>query len=222
MENDHNGVLQKMAEFIARTEILQETAQQKMPDILTILDEKSYQIDKRIKLISSDIKHFREMTTRMGATKLRQEAEKISVVGQEELKHLENIYRQTKVAVAAQCEHLNKASMNTVKNVSQLIGRVRHNHLQELIHEKTTSLDTLRTKNLSRIGQLVSALQWKNLVTVILATVMTAMIISLYVDNAWPWQAHRQVMKERTSGKVLLHAWPALSPHDQETIIQYA
>jgi hypothetical protein len=198
-----NTVLQRMADLIAHAEISLQAPKTTAKDIENALREKSKQLEQHLRAISSDVRHFREMMTRAGAQQLREETEKLSQEGKQEVKLLENTYKKTKMAIASQCVQLNKASMSTVKNVSQLVSSVRKNHLKKLTEE--------------RLGELQ-----QNCETSVLITMLVSTIVSLYVDNAWPWQAHEQVLKQREAGKILLNSWQQLSHNDQDLIIQNA
>jgi len=222
MENNPTGNLQKMAEFIANAEIAQHAVQKDAPDIKGLLKTKSHQVDQQLDNIKTDINHFRDLMTRAGAIAFRKEAQEMSESSKKEAQQLEKIYGQVKVDIATHCEQLNKASMSTVKNVSRLISSARKNHLHQLAEEKSVALQKACSSSLKKINHIVSSLQWKNLVIAILVTCVTATIVDLYIDNAWPWQVHQQIIKQREAGKVLLHSWTALSHNDQETIIQYA
>ncbi|HEV2613490.1 MAG TPA: hypothetical protein VGV92_02145 [Gammaproteobacteria bacterium] len=215
-------VLQRMADLIANAEFSLQTSKNSQKDIEASLQEKTKLLDQHLRNISSDIRHFREMMTRAGAQQLREETEKLSQEGKKEAKLLENTYRTTKAAIATQCVQLNKASMSTVKNVSQLVSSVRKNHLKKLTEERLGELQQNCETSLQKVHRMVTSLHWRNLVMAVLITVLVATIVSLYVDNAWPWQAHQQILKQREAGKILLNSWQQLSHSDQELIIQNA
>jgi len=194
---------------------MEKTVLQRMTDLIAHA-EKSTQpaFDQQLHRISNDINHFRHTLT--------QASKKLSQAGTAETKALENIYQTTKITIGAQCTQLNKASMTTVKNVSQLVSSVRKNHLKKLTEKKLGELHKSRTTSAQKIRQLVSSLHWKNVITVMLLTMLVASVVSLYVDNAWPWQAHNEILKEREAGKILLSVWPQLSAKDQAIIVQNA
>jgi len=217
-----NTVLQRMADLIAKAEITLQTPKTNKQTIEATLREKSKQLEQHLLNISSDIQHFREMMTRAGAQQLREETEKLSQEGKKEVKLLENTYKKTKTAIASQCVQLNKASMTTVKNVSQLVSSVRKNHLKKLTEERLGELQQNCETSSQKIYRLVSSLHWRNLVMAVLITILVSTIVSLYVDNAWPWQAHQQVLKQREAGKILLNSWQQLSHNDQDLIVQDA
>lgn len=186
------------------------------------LREKAKQLDHHIRNISSDIHHFREMLARTETQQLRAETEKLSQQGKQEIKLLENIFRNTKTTIATQCLQLNKASMTTVKNVSQLVSSVRKTHLKKITEERLHEMQKNCVSSSQKIHRSIASLHWRNLVMVVLVTLLVASIVSLYVDNAWPWQAHQQILKQREAGKILLNSWQQLSHSDQELIIQNA
>ncbi len=150
------------------------------------------------------------------------QSEKLSQESKQELKNLEALYLKTKSTIAAQCVQLNKASMSTVKNVSQLISAVRKNQLSKITEEKYHELQRQRTFNMHKLQKIMASLYWKNILTTLIVTFVVTSVISLYVDNVWPWQAHNQIVKQREAGKILLDAWPQLPHTDQEMIIQNA
>jgi hypothetical protein len=215
-------VLQRMADLIANAEISLQTSKAATKNTETTLLEKSKQLDQHLRIISADIHHCREMMTRAGAQQLRSETEKLSQDGKKEAKILEDTYRKTKTAIAAQCVQLNKASMSTVKNVSQLVSSVRQNHLKKLTEERLGELQQDCEGSLQKVQRMIGSLHWRNLVMAVLITLLVATIVSLYIDNAWPWQAHQQILKQREAGKILLSSWQQLSHSDQDIIIQNA
>ena len=194
---------------------MEKTVLQRMADLITRAENSDPStLDQKLRRISDDITHFRHTLT--------QASDKLSHTGKTQAKTLENIYQTTKTIINTQCTQLNKASMTTVKNISQLVSSVRKNHLAKLTEQKLGELKKSRNISTQRIRQRISSLHWKNFITVTLLTLVVASVVSLYVDNAWPWQAHNEILKEREAGKILLSVWPQLSAKDQAIIVQNA
>lgn len=215
------NVLQRMADLIARSEI---ALQHPLSPTHTqnYLTEKSKEFDKLFKNISADIQYCREIMTRAGAQQLRETTEKLSLESKKEIKTLENTYKKTKSTITSQCNQLNKASMSTVKNISQLISSVRQHQLKKFTEEKLTELHNNCEANTQKVQRMITLLQRKNLFTTVLITLLVATIVNLYIDDAWPWQAHQQFLNQREAGKILLDSWQQLSTNDKELIVQNA
>lgn len=223
MENkSEKTVLQRMADLIAYAEISSESPTSTHSSFTTLLEKKTSQIEQQFRQLSNNIQHLRDIMSHSGAQKLREESEQLSQQSKQEIRVLESIYRETKTVIGAQCVQLNKASMTTVKHVSQLVSTARKNHLKKVTGENLAKLQKNYDINRQTLQRAVKSLHWKNVIMAVMLTLVTASVVSLYVDNAWPWEAHHQILKQREAGKILLRLWPQLSPKDQAIIVQNA
>jgi len=213
---------QKISDFIAKTESGQYSLLPDGRDFSRILKEKENSVNQILRHISDEIKHLKEVMTPMGNRQWRKETEQILSDNQNEITTINSLYHDTHANIAAQCDHLNQATMSTVKSAAQYFVSVKNNSLQKLAENKYQELEKTCEKNLSRVKNTVQSLRWKNLLTAFCLSIVVSFIVSLYIDNESPWAAHKQVVQEREAGKVLLASWTHLSQNDRDIIMQSA
>lgn len=221
-EKSEKTVLQRIADLIAYSELSLPPSPSSGYAIQEDITLKSKELDNLFKNISADIYYFRDIMTRSGAQQLRETSEKLAADTKKEIKLLENTCKKTKTAITEQCNQLNKAAMGTVKNISLLISSVRQHQLKKIADEKLIELNHNCEIHTKKIKYMITLLQRKNIIANILITLFVATVINLYIDDAWPWQAHQQFLNQRTAGKILLNSWPLLSSNDKELIVQNA
>jgi len=216
-EPSTENIWQRVADFIVKAEF---SRQQPIDNtnIQFVLSDKAQRIDRHITEVRKEINDFKAIMTRAGAMQWRNESERLVTEGQQEIQGLQKTYRDLKNVIVEQCDSLNRASMNTVKTVSQLVSSVKHTNIKKLNDEKTDDLAEACESQLQQIDHIVQTFHWKNLVLVVLLSVLVSVIVSLYIDDGWPWQVHTEVLKEREAGKILLHSWTQLSQNDQNVI----
>jgi hypothetical protein len=216
-ESTSENIWQRVADFIVKAEFSRPQPVENK-NIQYLFADKAQQIDHRINEIRSEIRDFKAIMTRAGATQWRNETEHLVTASQKEAQGLQQSYRELKTVIVEQCEHLNRASMNTVKTVAQLVSSVKHTNIKKLNEEKTEDLKLVCENQLQHVDILVRSFHWKNLVLVVLLSILVSIIVSLYIDDGWPWQVHSQVAKERQAGKILMNSWTQLSQNDQLAI----
>jgi len=222
VSNNAIGFSQQIADFVAKAEFDRQQMQKANDNVYQRLQEKSQEISQQLKSIASEAGHFKALMSRVGAAEFHRVTEKLLHEGKQEIETIQTLYHQTHQAVAHQCEQMNKASMNTIKHVSQLLSSAKHSNMHKLTEDKTHELQDECKKNLSAVERTARSFHWKNLCMSVILSLVVATIVSLYIDDEWPWQSHEQVVKQRQAGKVLLNSWKTLSPADKEVISTYA
>jgi len=191
-------------------------------DFSRYFEEKESGLNKVLTHISDEITQLKERMTHAGNAQWRKDTEHLLKDNQNEISSISSLYHETHAHIVSQCDHLNQATMSTVKSAAQFFVSVKNNSLQKLAENKYQELEKTCENNLSRVKNTVRSLGWKNLVTAFFLSLVVSFIVSLYVDNESPWKAHHQVIQEREAGKVLLTSWQKLSQSDRNIIIQSA
>ena len=211
---------QKIADFIVKTEFDRQTVLSKGPFIGDHFEKKNLEINKHLKAVTDEITHFRAIMTRAGAEQWQQLIENLSKNSRTEIRLLEKTYAETCQAINKECDHLNHLSMHTVKNVAQLLSQAKAFNLQHLTEKKSLELTRACEKKIDKIKQIINGFRWKNLLMAVILSLIVAVIVSLYINDEWPWQAHEEVIKQREAGEVLLNSWKYLSSADKELILK--
>jgi len=217
-----NDIWQQIADFIVNAEFAKQHFQATQVEFQRKIQEKDQFINQQLREIKQEISHCRAIMTRTGAIQWRVDTEKLATAGKNEIRAIEDAHQNIKAAIENQCEQLNRASLNTVKDVSKLVSKVRNNDIKKLSDIKSADLKQTCENNLHRIDKIVHTFHWRNLVLTLVLTLVVSAVVSLYIDDQWPWQSHAQTVKQREAGKALMNSWSQLSQNDQTTIIEYA
>lgn len=219
---NNKEILQQMADFIAKTE-LEHSRSSATQDIFSIqLSAKKRELDQKLHELSTEVKQLRTLLSRSGINEWRQESEQLAQKGQQELRALEETIKDIKSHVVRGSEQLNRSTMNTVKTVAKLVTSFRGNDLKRITERNSVDLHHVAEENLQYVDKALHRFHWRNLGMALVVALVVSFVMSVYIDNALPWQMHREVAKEREAGQALVSAWPKLSHAAQATIIEDA
>jgi len=220
-----SGLSKKIADFIVRVEfdrqsdVLSSACENKQ---LLQFNEKNKEIDKQIQSLESEITHYKAIMTRAGTAQWHRETEKLLQQTKSEVMSLEEIYQQTCNTIRQESERLSHSSTSTIKSISRLLSSAKHNDLWKLSEEKSLQLQQECEAHIQNVSRSATRYKWKNFGLVLILSLAVAIIVSLYINDEWPWQAHAQVIKQRLAGEVLINSWKHLSEADKSLILQNA
>jgi hypothetical protein len=209
---------QKIADFIVKAEFNRSSHETNDSSISQHFQEKEREISNVVKTIAAEIHHFKSLMTRAGAIQWHDATKNLLEESKKEVQSIEATYLDASHTIEQQCEKLNQSSMHTVKNVAQLVTLSKHNPLQKLSEEKSKEIRTSCETHLGKVEHTVRSFQWKNIAIAMFLSMVVSIIVSLYINDEWPWQAHDQVVKQREAGKILLDSWQQLSQSDRALI----
>ena len=63
---------------------------------------------------------------------------------------------------------------------------------------------------------------WQPVSLTLVTTLVTVLVFGLYTNDEYPWEMHQQATSERGAGKVLINAWPSLTHHEKNKILNRA
>lgn len=213
---------EKIADFIVRVEFDRQSLSSKECRLSKLFEEKNHEINEYIRTVESEITHFKDIMTRAGAAQWHRESESLLKETKSNIKTLEGVYKTTCDAIKVECEHLNHGAMGLLKNTSQNLFQIKQQDLAKITEQKTLALQKDCDVNYQNIQKMLYQFRWKNFGWALVISLIVAMIVSLYIMDEWPWQAHLEVVKQRQAGEILLSSWKQLSDADKLLIQQSA
>lgn len=222
MTDNYIMLSQKISDFIAKAKSDQHLLSLDGIDFSHRFDEKESGLDNVFRHISDEINRLKTLMTHAVNAQWHQDTEKLLYENKNEITAIGSLYHEAHSHIAQQCDRLNHATMSTIKNTAQIVSSVKNSSLQKFAENKYQELEKACENNVSRLKNTLHSLRWKNLATAFCLSVLVSFIVSFYIDNESPWLAHKEVIKQREEGRVLLASWQHLSKNDRNSIIQSA
>ena len=223
-------LLRRAGEFIAYFEL----ADTKMVEWRQDMEQRSsthfQQFQQQFQALQSELNLFHEMLSEAGLARLRLVADNVLQQGKEHLRSLKEAEQQIfgQISTAQQeIKHLGERGINEIKvQATQAIERMDNHlgqydvkHFNRIANESCEHIEQSAKDAISKSGRLLRLFQWKTVGLVFITTLATAFAVSLYLSDEYPWEIHQQVHSERSAGKMLISAWPYLTPQERTKII---
>lgn len=214
------SVLRRLAEFTAMFEV----ADKKLREREDALEQRVVRSEKLIRnqldALKSVMNSFQEIMTEAGAARWRLAAEKALAQGREQVSALGSMQQEIKETLETSCARLDQAVTFAIKGVGDVVETVRISDFKQLAQTTSYRIEEVVSDCVRRFRRVAKWFHWKNLALVLAVTLVSAVIMGLYIDDEWPWQAHQQILQQRMAGQMLLQAWPHLSLIEKQDILQ--
>lgn len=215
-------LLIQIADFSALFEAVEEKLIKRSNDIKEKIDNTESQLLKQLTQIQTTLANFESMMTQEGAARWR--------IAAKTAKQDAELYLQTLQQTCGEiCSFLHKNSENLKHSAQQTLDQITNIAkifpTADFKQITTTSCQQIKTTSFSIMQQtssLIKKIHSKNLIMAISLTLLIAFNIGLYLTDEWPWEIHKQVVKERLAGRTLLAAWPQLSSDEKQDIMMAA
>lgn len=185
----------------------------------TKLSNAEHFVDTNLKNIQAIIVEFQNTLDKAGAQTWRSHAEAIFKEGKDQAETLKQLSGDLQKTIKETRTRLDHVSTQLVKNMDKSLGALHPNEFQQLIINSSNEIKTISTFALRQVNSMIKWFHWKNLATVVLLCVLATITVGLYIDDEWPWEAHKTVVKQRNAGQALMDSWPHLSQVDQRLVM---
>lgn len=235
LEKDINRIkdfVKHSAEFIAYFELADTKMQDWHAKIEADIYEQEQRHEAQISAIEAQVTAFEELLTQAGVARFRvqldamleennQQIQNLHSVcetlearfNEEQQRHMEFISNATR-SLDAYCE-------SAIMKINTQLAQYDADHFRRTANDSCDQVEKVAQKAIAHSNKALKTLQWRQLGLAIVASVLTAFTIGLYVSDEWPWELHQQAMNERDAGKLLIKVWPQLSTEDKHKIIGY-
>ena len=122
-------------------------------------------------------------------------------------------------AIAKNVEQINQHTQQSLIQIDRYLAGFDVHHFRREASESSLHIEKIANSAVLKSTQLLRLFQWRAIAVVIITAALTAVGIGLYVNNEMPWEIHQHVVNEREAGKVLLRAWPGLTPQEKNKIL---
>ena len=206
---------QQIAELIASYEVAMERLVSREKNMDTQYDLSEKFLNQQFEKISALITEISEVLTEAGAARMRLSMQEALKLGQQQIQSIQRVGEDTRNLMRDSCTRFERTAAASVKNINESINAVKIDDLKVFVEESYTLVKNHSTDAIKKVTQILKWFHWKNLMLALGVSVMTSVIIGLYLNAEWPWEIHQTIVKERAAGKAMLNAWPHLSRADQ-------
>lgn len=185
----------------------------------TKLNAAEHLIDSRLHDIQATLQHFQET---LQATQVQEWQKTVETIYIDERLHsqlLQETYNDIKKSMQQIASSYERTAAQTTKKLTQTLHGLHAGELQQLADDSCEEVKTLAATIKQQVTQTIAWFNWKNFSIVFLLALLVSVVISLYIDDEWPWEAHKIVVKQRIAGQMLIAAWPQLNHNTQQQIM---
>ncbi len=193
-------------------EIWEKAIDEKLTTAEQMLDKQLQQVQQVIAQFNRTLQSFAQQEWQQTIALVSAEAKQQTILLQETSTEL----KKTTQAVHARVE---RTTQQITKNITNTLQGLRVGELQQLVDDSITAVKTFAQTTTTKVENIVKWFHWKNLGLVFLLSLVVTLLVSLYIDDEWPWEAHQTVVKQRLAGQAVLSAWPQLTQLDKQQIM---
>ncbi len=133
--------------------------------------------------------------------------------------HRAELTRLTQHAMTRITQKASQATNILNEKLSQQ-DAIQLNQLAHHSFEKRKASTSAPMKQLEKTP--VNTIKWQSITLTLVTSLVTALVFGLYTTDELPWEMHQQATSERGAGKVLINAWPSLTHHEKNKILNRA
>lgn len=176
-------------------------------------------VDAGIKDIQAIVGRFQNILAAMDTNTWRANAEATYRAGKEQTEALQQIYIDLQKSVKDSCTRTNQVSAQLIKGASKALNNIHPTMFQQLIDDSSEQINKAAKQAMQHMTEAVKWFHWKNLATVFFITLLITSSIGMYINAEWPWESHKNAIKQRNAGQALVDTWYQLSQNDQRLVI---
>lgn len=170
----------------------------------------------QVEKINALITELRAIMTDDSIAKWQTSAQEALKLGDTQLQSLRKIKDETKNLMTESCTRFERTSNTTVKHIHEAMNNFKLDDFKQYVEKSYDRVKKTSSSAIEKITDVLHWFQWKNLTLALGLSIVAGVAIGLYIDGEWPWELHSTVVKQRTAGEALIHAWPHLSKVDQQ------
>jgi len=215
-----DSLMQQVAELIASYEMAMERVHEREKMLEEHFEASDKFLDHEIEKVNTLVSDLREIMTEAGAARWRLSAQEALRMGDLQIQNLKKTSDELKVLLNDSRERFERTSHSTVKTINESIDLFKVDEFKKYVEQSHEEVKKTSGAAIKRINDILRWFQWKNLGLALGLSIISAVVIGLYIDDEWPWELHSKVVKERAAGEALMNAWPHLNQADQQYLEQ--
>jgi|GEM_PF-3942856 len=177
-------------------------------------------IDKQLMQIQILISQFNRTLQSTNNQEWQRAANSIHAESKQQTMMMQEAYVDLKKATKEIHTRVERTTHQITKSLNNTMQGLHAGELQQLVEDSAADVKNFATATTAQVEQIVKWFHWKNLGVVFLLSLVVTLLVSLYIDDEWPWEAHKTVVKQRLAGQAVLTAWPQLTRLDRQLIMQ--
>ena len=176
-------------------------------------------IDKQLMQIQMVISQFNRTLQSTTNQEWQQAASAVHTESKQQTLLMQETCNELKKATKEMHSRVERTTHQITKNLNNTMQGLRAGELQQLVEDSATEVKTFAATATTQLDKIVKWFHWKNLGLVFLLSLVVTILVSLYIDDEWPWETHKTVVKQRLAGQALLSVWPQLTQLDRQQIM---
>lgn len=211
--------MQEMAQLVDTATAIKEHLEAWEKAIDAKLTTTEQTIDKQLMQIQMVISQFNRALQSTTNQEWQQAAGAVRTESKQQTLLLQETCNELKKATKEIHTRFERTTHQITKSLNTTMQGLHAGELQQLVEDSAAEVKTFATTATSHWDKIVKWFHWKNLGLVFLLSLVVTILVSLYIDDEWPWEAHKTVVKQRLAGQALLSAWPQLTQVDRQQIM---
>lgn len=223
-------LLRHTSEFIAYFELVEKKMMEWQQDMELQIKNQQERAQSQLQYLHHELETLENLLKDSGLTRLRQHSEQLLKQGEAHLLLLQKTSGQLLTDLSAQHHEFSRMVDNSmalmdehtqlaIEKIDKQLGDYDVQHFRRVANESCEHVEKAAQDALLKSTSMLRTVEWRSIALALLTTLLTAFAISLYVSNEMPWDSHQQAIEERDAGKLLIKAWPSLSPEEKIKIL---
>lgn len=212
------AVSQEVIRFIEVAQQAEAQLQKREKTLQDRLQATEQLINAELTQIQNTIATFQEILKSSNAKAWQEKTDSLYKEGKQLLLVLQNFLGEITKTTHEDSIRIETMTTHVVKNITKSLQTLHTHDLEQLADDAKDKVKVIADSAVSNIQIVMQWFHWKNLaLTIVLAFIVT-LFIGLYIDDEWPWEEHKAVVKERVAGHAVLQAWSELNYADKQHI----
>lgn len=212
------ALVQRMGEFVALFEVAEDKLREREAALERHITNHEISINNSMEQISHRISELESVMTETGVARWRIAAESSLKEGKVHLSNIKHCVEEFRQLSKEVCTRLDRATSYTVKGVSEAVNSFRISDFRQLTEGSCAQVERTAVTAVKNIAQVTRWFYWKKLTLVFTFALGVSVITGLYLNAEWPWEIHRDVVRERIAGVAVMRTWAQLQPRDRRII----
>lgn len=213
------AVLQAMMDLIFSAKQAQQNLAAREKALAERINVTERFLNGQVTQLQSVVEHFQTILAETGTNDWLVAMNDINKESKEQTKSLHEIANDVKKFTKETSVAIDKASTQMVKNLNKTLTNLHPAELERLAEETSEEIKTFSSVAMRQMTQVLRWFNWKNLLAVAVISFVVTIFTGLYIDDEWPWEAHKDAVNQRLAGKAVIHAWAQLNQTDQRRIM---
>lgn len=203
---DIQKLLHQVARLVAMHEQLDFQIKNKAEIEQQVLQDYRELVDLELQKIHNTLSDFSSMITEVGVARFRLTAEQALKEGQGHAAELEHAIAHLREVMESSAVRLEMVSIEIEQRFSRFIDNFPLNDFKEYVADGCSKVEQITQQATQSMKKKQNGVRFERFGLAFFGGLVSATLLSLYINAQWPWEAHQHSLMERRIGREVIAA----------------